>query len=157
MADHIYEAATVKTSGAAAGTLFSVVPATIASGVRPPEIREIGIFNTTGVACEIGIGYPAAAGTGGISASVTVLPAGGMDGVGHTQLVSLYTTLQPTVPANFLRRAPLQAIIGAGIIWTWLPGEFVLWAGAAAGQLNPVVWQFSALAVGYDCYVKVAE
>ena len=84
MADHIYEAALAKTTSTAAAPIAVIVPAALASGVRMPEIREIGVFNQSGVAAEIGIGSPAANGsTPTTSATVQALnetdPAGAYD------------------------------------------------------------------------------
>ena len=155
MADHIYEAALPKTTGAVAGAIASIVPATLASGVRMPSVREIGIFSNSGVAAEIGIGYPAALGTGSISASATVQALNPIDAAGHTQLVTAYATTQPTAPSNYFRRAEIPAVVGAGLIWTWNAEEWQLWSGATISA--PVIFQISALAVTFDVYIKVAE
>lgn len=155
MPGNILEAAATKTTGAAAGIIAEVLPATLGSGVGVPEIREIGIFNVSGVAAEIGIGIPAAQGTGGVSTSVTVQDITSFGRTGNTKLVTAYTTLQPTAPSNFFRRAELQGVIGAGLIWTWGVGEFPIWSGASVN--TPILWQLSALAVTYDVYLKVAE
>lgn len=154
MADHIYEAGNTKTTGAAAGPIAVVVPGTLGAGIRMPDIREIGVFNQSGVAAQIGIGIPAAAGTGALT-SVTVQALNQLDPAGHTLLGTSYATTQPTAPSTFYRRADLQAVSGAGVIWTWLPGEFALWSGATINTL--VIWQISAAAVTYDLYVKTAE
>ena len=68
----------------------------------------------------------------------------------------MYTTYAtpPTTPTVFTRRAELQAVAGAGVIFTWLPGEWQLWAGAA-GPL--MIYQLSTVAVVYDVYAKVCE
>ena len=150
----ILEAGTAKTTGAAAGIIAVVVPAALGSGVGMPEIREIGIFNQSGVAAQVGVGIPAAAGTGALT-SVTVQDITNVGRTGHTLLGTSYATTQPTAPANFFRRADLQAVSGAGLIWTWLPGEFQLWAGASVN--TAIIWQISASAVTYDVYVKIAE
>lgn len=154
MAEHIYEGATTKTTSAAAGIIGVVVPGTLGAGIRIPEIREIGIFNQSGVAAIVGCGIPAAAGTGALT-SVTVQALNQIDAAGHTLVGTSYATTQPTAPTTFYRRADLQATQGAGVIWTWLPGEFALWSGAAINQM--VIWQISTAAVTYDFYVKVAE
>lgn len=154
MAEHIYEAATTKTTGAAAGIIAVVVPGTLGAGVRIPEIREIGVFSQSGVAAVVGLGIPAAAGTGTIT-GVTVQPLNQLDPAGHTTLNTNYATANPTAPSTFTRRADLQAVQGAGVIWTWLPGEFALWSGASVNQM--IIWQVSSSAVTYDVYVKVAE
>lgn len=153
MADHIYEASLPKTTTAAAVPIAVIVPGTLGAGVRSPEIREIGIFNVSGVAAEISLGVPAAAGVTPTT-SETVQPLNQLDPAGHTTLVTVHTT-PATAPANRYRRAPLQAVAGAGIIWAWAPGEFILWSGAAIPQV--VIFQESVLAVGYDIYVKTAE
>jgi hypothetical protein len=152
MAEHIYEGALQKVTSAA-GFICTVVPGTLGAGIRIPEIREIGLFNVSGVAAEVGIGIPAAAGATP-SGAVTVQALNQIDSAGHTTVVPSYTTA-PTAPANFYRRAELQAVTGAGVIFTWLPGEFSLWSGASVNQV--VIWQISTAAVTYDVYVKVAE
>lgn len=150
MANDIFEAASTKTTGAAAAFIFTVLPATLSATVRQPEIREIGIFNQSGVAAQIGIGISGNAGTtpGG---SVTVQNAQG--GSGNTIVYTTYAT-PPTTPSQYWRRFDLQAVSGAGVIFTWLPGEWALWSGGT-GPL--MVYQLSSLAVVYDFYVKVAE
>lgn len=155
MAEHIYELGLTKTTGAAAGPIVTIIPAALSSTVPMPDIREIGVFNVSGVAAEVGIGVPAAAGSGTVTGGTVqdltqTLPAG------STQMASSFATTQPTAPTNFYRRFELQAVAGSGIIFTWSESEFRLWSGGtASGQL--VVWQLSALAVTYDCYVKVCE
>lgn len=154
MSDHIYEIGLAKTTSTAAAPVATIVPAALASGVRMPEIREIAVYNQSGAAAEIGLGIPAAAGSGTITGG-TVQALVQLDPAGHTQVATSFGTSQPTAPANFYRRAQLQAVAGAGSIWTWLPGEFLLWQGATIPQV--VIWQFSTVAVTYDIYVKVAE
>ncbi|SRR6266702_6712400 len=153
MADHIYEASLPKTTTAAAVPIAVIVPGAIGAGIRSPEIREIGIFNVTGVAAEVSLGIPAAAGVTATT-SMLVQALNQTDPAGHTTLVTVHTT-PATAPANRYRRAELQAVAGAGIIWTWAPGEWILWSGATVNQV--VIFQESALAVGYDVYLKVSE
>ena len=154
MSDHIYEVGWTYTSGAAAHAIGEIIPATLATAKRPPEIREIGVFNQSGVAAIVGIGRPAAIGiTPGTL--VTVQAAHSIDTIaGNTTVAGSWGTA-PTTPGTFMRRADLQATQGAGVIWTWLPGEFVLWSGATINTIVP--WQISTAAVTYDLYVKVAE
>lgn len=154
MAEHLYEAGWTYTSGAAAHAIGEIIPATLAAGKRPPEIREIGIFNVSGVAAEVGIGRPAAIGVTPAT-QVTVQALDSIDVIAGNTVVAGSWGTAPTVPATFMRRAELQAVAGAGLIFTWLPGEFVLWSGSAVATL--VLWQISALAVTYDLYLKVAE
>jgi hypothetical protein len=154
VAEHIYEGAWTYTSGAAAHSIGEIIPATMAAGKRPPEIREMGIFNQSGVAAQIGTGRPAAIGVTPAT-EVTVQAGDSIDVIAGNTVIAASWATPPTVPATFMRRADLQAVPGAGVIWTWLPGEFVLWSGSAVSTL--VIWQISALAVTYDLYVKVAE
>lgn len=149
MAEFLYEASLSKTTGAAAGPIAVVVAG--ASPVRLPEIREIGIFATTAVAGLVELGKPAAAGVTATT-SETVQRMNPMDGTaGVSTLVTVHTT-PATAPANFLRGIQLPATVGAGVVWTWGPGEFVL---PSAGQM--AIWQASAAAVTYQVYVKVCE
>lgn len=154
MSEHLYEVAWTYTSGAAAHAIGEIIPATLATGKRPPEIREMGIYNVSGVAAEIGWGQPAAIGiTPGTL--VTVQAINTFDTIAGNTTVAASWGTAPTAPTIFRRRAEIQAVIGAGAIWTWNPGELVMWSGAAISTLVP--WQISALAVTYDCYIKVAE
>lgn len=156
MADHIYEAGWTYTSGAAAHAIGEIYPPAWSAGVRMPEIREIGIFNVSGVAAEIGIGRPAAI---GITPATTVAgqALNGLDVLTGKTVVAGSWGTAPTAPSVFMRRAELQAVAGAGVIFTWLPGEFVIPFAAQLAIETIVPWQISALAVTYDCYVKVAE
>ena len=156
MADHIYEAGFTFTTSTAAAPFGEIIAATLAAGKRPPEIREIGIYiNAPGAnVAQIGIGQPAAIGI--TPATQTTVQANNtFDTIaGNTTIAKSWGTA-PTAPSTFRRRADLQAVAGAGTIWTWNPGEFVMWAGAAISTV--VLWQLSAQAVTYDCYLKVAE
>jgi hypothetical protein len=154
MAEHLYEGAMTKTTGAAAAPFAEVISPAVAAGKRPAEIREIGIFNVTGIAAEVGIGRPAAIGI--TPATLTTVQATGSFDVlaGNTTVAATWGTA-PTAPTTFMRRAELQAVVGAGVIFTWNPGEFMMWSAAAIGTI--VLWQISALAVTYDLYIKVAE
>jgi hypothetical protein len=154
VAEHLYEIGYQFTSGAAAAPIAEIVPVTLAAGKRPPEIREIGIFNVSGVAGEIGFGQPAA--IGGTPATPHTDQATNTFDViaGNTIVYSTWTTA-PTAPTNYRRRAELQGVVGSGLIWTWLPGEVIMWAGAAISTL--VLYQISVLAVTYDLYFKFAE
>jgi hypothetical protein len=142
-----YEIALSKTTGAVAGPIVTLLTAAGSRAV----IREIGIFSTTAVAGEIGLGRPAAAGVG--AATGTLGQAlDSADVAALTTLATSFATTQPTAPTNFFRRLQLPATVGAGIIWAWEPQEFIVPVSA-----NLVLWQISAAAVTYDCYVKWAE
>jgi hypothetical protein len=149
-----FEAGAQKVTSAAAGPVVSIVPAALGSGNGVPEVRELGIFNVSGVAGELGLGYPAALGTGTLT-SVTVQDVENVGRTGGTKLGTSYATSQPTAPTNFMRRAQLQGVIGGWITWAWNVGEFPIWSGASINA--PVLWQISAVAVTYDVYIKVWE
>jgi hypothetical protein len=154
VAEHIFEGAWTITTGALAQAMGEIIPATLAVGKRMPEIREMGIYNVSGVAAEIGLGQPAAIGVTPAT-ETTVQAIDTQDVLAGNTLIAASWATKPTVPATFRRRAELQAVAGAGAIWTWNPGEFVLYSGAVINTV--ILWQISVLAVTYDCYVKVAE
>lgn len=143
----IYEAAAAKTSGAAAGQILSII-----TGTRRASILEIGVFVTTAVAGEVGLGR--ASGTGATPTSVLVQAMDSADEAGTSNLTSYATGI--TAPSVFMRRIQLPATIGAGVIWSWAPGEFLVPASITTVGA-PVLWQISSAAVGYDVYVKVLE
>jgi hypothetical protein len=142
-----YEVGLTKTTTAAAGPITTLVTAAGSRAV----IREIGIFATTAVAGEIGIGRPAAVGSGALTGTLGQA-LDSSDVAALTTLVTSFATTQPTAPTNFFRRIQLPAVIGAGIVFVWEPQEFVLPISA-----NLVIWQISTAAVTYDTYVKWAE
>jgi hypothetical protein len=154
MAEHLYEVGFPFTTGAAAAPFGEIIPAVLAAGKRMPEIRELAVYNQSGVAAEIGFGQPAAIGITPATLS-TVQATDTQDVIAGNTTVAKSWGTAPTAPATFRRRAQLQAVSGAGAIWTWNPGEFVMWSGAAISTI--VFWQISALAVTYDVYIKVAE
>jgi hypothetical protein len=154
VAEHIYEGAFTFTSGAAAAPIAEIIPATLAAGKRMPEIREIGIFNVSGVAAELGIGQPAAIGV--TPATLTTVQAANTQDViaGATTIAATWGTA-PTAPTTYRRRFELAGYVGAPAVFQWLPGEFVMWSGAAINTV--VIRQISILAVTYDLYFKVVE
>lgn len=138
-----------KASGAAAGP---VVQFRAANAARDARVFEIGVFAVTAVAGEVGLGRPAA---------IAVTPTGGTavaSGQGYDNVAGAGAAVvdtgwgtAPTSPTTFWRRAQLPATIGAGVIWSFPSGLVVPAAGAF------VLWQFSALAVTYDCYFDFDE
>jgi hypothetical protein len=143
----IYEAAAQKVSAASASQILSVI-----TGSRRASILELGIFAVTAVAGEIGLGR--ATGTGATPTSVLVQAMDSADEAGTSNLTSYSTGI--TAPSVFMRRIQLPATIGAGVIWTWAPGDFLVPASITTVGA-PVVWQISTAAVTYDVYVKVLE
>lgn len=143
----IYEAATTKTTGAAAGQILSIT-----TGSRRCSVLEIGVFATTAVAGEFGLGR--ATGTGATPTSVLVQAMDTADEAGTSNLTSYASGV--TAPSVFMRRLQLPATIGAGVIWSWAPGEFTIPASITT-TTAPVLWQISSAAVTYDVYIKVLE
>lgn len=144
---HLYEAGVAHTTGAAAGHVATLVT----TSAERVEIVEIGVFATTAAAGEVGLGRPAAIGVGATGGQVGV--AMDFADVAATAAVTgAFGTTQPTAPTAVMRRLQLPAVIGAGVIWTWARGDFIVPVSA-----NLCVWQFSAVAVGYDCYMKWYE
>jgi hypothetical protein len=144
---HLYEVGLAKTTTNAAGPIVTLVTAASPRA----EIREIGVFATTAVAGEVGLGRPAAVGVGALTGSLgQALDAA--DVAAASTLVTSFATTQPTAPTVPFRRIQLPGTVGAGVVWVWEPGALLV-----AVSANLVVWQFSAAAVGYDCYMKFVE
>ena len=142
-----YEIGLSKTTTAAAGPIVTLVTAAGSRAV----IREIGIFATTAVAGEVGVGRPAAAGAGTLTGTLGQA-LDSADTAAVTELTTSFGTTQPTAPASPFRRVQLPAVIGAGVVWVWEPQVFIVPISA-----NLVIWQFSAAIVTYDVYVAWAE
>lgn len=143
----VYEAGAQKVSAASASQILSLI-----TGTRRASILEFGVFAVTAVAGEIGLGR--ATGTGSTPTSVTVQAMDSADEAGTSSLTSYASGI--AAPSNFMRRIQLPATIGAGVIWTWAPGEFTVPASTTTSGA-PVLWQISTAAVTYDVYVKVLE
>jgi hypothetical protein len=154
VSEHLYEVSLQKTTTAAAGPIVSIIPGALGAGIRMPSIREIGVYNQSGAAAEVGLGLPAAIGVGAATGTL-VQALDQIDAAGHTNLATSFATTQPTAPTNFYRRAQIQAVAGAGAIWTWGQDEWPLWSGATIPHV--VVWQISAVICVYDVYLKVSE
>lgn len=144
----LYEVGLTKTTTAAAGPILTLLTPSTAR----PDIREIGIFIApTAAAAIVGLGRPAAAGTGAATGTLgQALDAG--DPAATCTLVSSFATTQPTAPTNFTRRLDLPATVGAGVIWTWPPNTFNVPISS-----NLVIWQISAAITTYDIYVQWEE
>jgi hypothetical protein len=144
----LYEVGLTKTTAAAAGPIVTL----LTSATARPDIREIGIFIApTAAAATIGLGRPAAAGTGTATGTLgQALDAG--DPAATCTLVTSFATTQPTAPTNFMRRIDLPATVGAGVVWTYPPNTFNVPVSS-----NFVIWQLSAVAVTYDIYVQWEE
>jgi hypothetical protein len=145
----LYESGVQKVTGAAAGPIATL----LTPSTSRPDIREIGVFVSSAPATgpTIGIGRPAAIGVGaGTGALGQATDVG--DPAGTCTLVTSFATTQPTAPTVPMRRMSLPNVIGAGIVWTWSQNELNVPISS-----NLVIWQFTALAVTYDVYVRWEE
>jgi hypothetical protein len=94
-----------------------------------PQILEIGVSNTTAVACAVGVVRATATGTQGAALtevctsddSATIVATGF-----NTH------TADATVGASIVQ-ASLGAAIGSGWIWNWDEGEFIIDNATTAG------------------------
>lgn len=144
----IYSLGFSKTApGAGTGICMIRPPSTLAAG-----IREIGVFNSTAVASSVGLVRNATTGTPSTS---TLVQAQDPDRpAGQTNIDTAWSAAA-TVAANYLRKIVLPATIGAGIIWTFAPGELIAENGATS-QL--MLWNFGAgAAAALECYVVIDE
>ena len=140
---------TVTTTAAAAAELRA------ASGT-PIRLRELGLTLAVATASTYGIGRPAAIGITPTSPK-TVLPSNPSDPAGTATTAVAWGT-GPTVPAEFLRRITLPATVGAGVIWTWELGRFIIGPGnAAAGVASIVVWNLATNANNMNLYFSLVD
>lgn len=106
--------------------------------VRRCDVLSCEIYLVTGTACTVGLGRPANTPAGG-----TIQLGQAYDGVGAptttSGLVISSQTTAPTVPGQFFKRINFPAAVGAGIIWTWEPGELAVNTGASL-----VLWNITA-------------
>lgn len=138
---------TVTTTGAAAAELRA------ASGF-PFRVREIGITLAAATASTYGLGRPAAIGVTPTS-PIVMLADNPMDTGTTPPSTAVAWGTGPTVPTQFLRRITLPATIGAGVIWTFGPNEFIVGPGnAAAGVASIVLWNSATNSAATDIYFR---
>lgn len=104
-------------------------PSLYSTAALRPHIREIGVFNTTAVACAVAIARATATGTQG--AGLTEVCSSDDSAVIVATAFNTHTA-DATVGGSIMQ-ASLGAAIGSGIIWTWAPGEFILDNATTAG------------------------
>lgn len=148
----VYEASCTTATTAAAQPIATI---STAAG-QQVRIRELGIFNQSGVAAGISLGVPAALGTG-TQAGNLVQASDPSDVAGVTKLVfgtasalAGWGSAAPTAPTVPFRLFQLPATIGAGIVWVWNDNELVI---PVSKQV--VIWQTSTSIVTFDVYVKL--
>jgi hypothetical protein len=90
-------------------------PSVYATAALKPRIKEIGVFNTTAVACAVGVARASATGTQGAGLTEVCL-----DDDVHAIIATGFNThtADATVGAC-IRQASLGAAIGSGVIWTF--------------------------------------
>lgn len=143
--------AAVSKAAPATNTVACVIRAAAADDV---EIREIGVFASTAVASSIGLVRTLTAGTP--STSMLVQPEDPSRPAGTCNVDTVFS-VQPTLAATplYLRKIVLPNTIGAGMIWTWGPGELWVKNGATTAL---ALWNFGAgAAAALEVYVRVYE
>jgi hypothetical protein len=128
----------VVTPAAASAAAYATIHT--AAGDRA-RILEIGAFTTAATASRIALGRKN--NTPVATTSVLGQAEDPADTAAVTNVDTAWSTA-PTAPANFLRRASLAAVIGAGVVWTWPVGKeliipvsdwLIIWNdGASAGS-----------------------
>ena len=116
------------------------------------QVREIGVFNSTAIASSVGLVRNATTGTPNVSA---LGQAGDPTRPPSQTNIDSGWSVAATVSANYSRKIVLPASIGAGIIWTFGPGE--LWAKNGATTML-MLWNFGAgTAAALEVYVVIDE
>ena len=96
-------------------------PSLYATTAVRPQIREIGVFNTTVTAVAVAIVRATATGTQG--AGLTEVCTSDDSNVAIATGFNTHTA-DATVGAA-IKQASLGTV-GSGVIWTWDPGEFII-------------------------------
>lgn len=114
------------------------------------RVWEIGVWMESGTAAAtaVGLGRPAAVSV----APTAVVPQGEDTSAGSASCTGQVAaaTSKPTVPALFLRRFGMPAVLGAGVIWTFPqglvvptgPAEIVLWNIGASTSVFGGYWVY---------------
>jgi hypothetical protein len=97
-------------------------PSLYATAVVRPQIREIGVWNTTATACAVAVVRATATGTQG--AGLTEVCTS--DDSSAIVATAFNTHTGDATVGAAIRQASLGAAIGSGVIWTWEPGEFIV-------------------------------
>jgi hypothetical protein len=138
-----------KASAAVAVTAGGILAELAANATNRVKLRELGVFmnSAAGGAVTVGLGRPGNTPAGG-TADLGVAEDLVDTQVAQTSLITAGWGTAPTVPTLIYRQIVLPATVGAGVIWSWAPGDelclgltrnlgLVLWAlaqGTAASQ-----------------------
>lgn len=101
-------------------------PSLYATAAVRPQIKQIGVFNTTATACAVAVVRATATGTQG-AALTEVCTSDSSNTIVATAFNT--HTADATVGAA-IRQASLGAAIGSGLIWTFDDGELIIDAAA---------------------------
>lgn len=104
-------------------------PSLYATSAIRPQIRSIEVYNTSTTACAIGIARATATGTQGSGLTEVCLS----DDSKTPVATAFQTHTADATVGSVIRQATLGAAAGAGIIWTWGPGEFIVDNATTAG------------------------
>lgn len=97
-------------------------PCVYATAAIRPQIRSVEVFNTTTTAVAVAVVRATAAGTQG-----TALTEVCLSDDSRTVIATGFNTHTANATVGSpIRQATLGAAAGAGVIWTWGPGEFVI-------------------------------
>jgi hypothetical protein len=97
-------------------------PSVYSTAALKPQIRAVEVFNTTATAVAVAIVRASATGTQGAGLTEICLS----DDSRVIVATGFNTHTADATVGSPIRQASLGAAIGAGVIWTWGPGEFVL-------------------------------
>lgn len=104
-------------------------PSLYSTAALRPQIKEIGVFNTTAVACAVAVARATATGTQG--AGLTEVCSS--DDAATIVATAFNTHTADATVGGSIRQASLGAAIGSGVIWTWDEGDFILDNATTAG------------------------
>lgn len=99
-----------------AGTNLLPLASIYATAACGPQIIEIGVFNSTAVACVVALQRLSTTGTTGTA--ISTLPEDSPEQAAVATPKNGHT-VGPTITAGVIRQVDLGAQIGAGVIWTW--------------------------------------
>lgn len=126
------------------------------AATRRVYIIEVGVFLGAATASGVGLVRATAQGTGGASSGTPqagdpAAPTSSVSGL----FVNAFTVAPTFTAANAVRRVRLPAAIGAGIIWSWPPGDPLI--VPASGSMVLFNNHSAAGAAATDIYVVYYE
>ena len=104
-------------------------PSLYATAAVRPQIKEVGVFNTTTTACAVGLARASATGTQG--AGLTEVCTS--DSSNTIVSTAFNTHTADATVGGCIRQASLGAAISSGVIWTFDDGELLIDNATTAG------------------------